>query len=208
MSHELRTPLNAIIGFSEIMNGEVFGPLGNEQYKEYIGDIHESGTHLLSIINDILDLSKVEADSYDLVEDQLDVAKVLDACSRMIRTRAQTGELSLSVELDPNLPKLLADERALKQMIINLVSNAVKFTPQGGSIALRAHLEADGRIALEVADTGIGIARSDIKKAFEPFSQLQTDALVYKADGTGLGLPLTAALARSQIGRASCRERV
>ena len=197
MSHELRTPLKAIIGFSEIMNGEVFGPLGNEQYKEYIGDIHESGTHLLSIINDILDLSKVEADSYDLVEDQLDVAKVLDACSRMIRTRAQTGELSLSVELDPNLPKLLADERALKQMIINLVSNAVKFTPQGGSIALRAHLEADGRIALEVADTGIGIARSDIKKAFEPFSQLQTDALVYKADGTGLGLPLTAALARS-----------
>ncbi|MGD1935803.1 MAG: ammonium transporter [Candidatus Phaeomarinobacter sp.] len=197
MSHELRTPRNAIIGFSEIMNGEVFGPLGNEQYKEYIGDIHESGTHLLSIINDILDLSKVEADSYDLVEDQLDVAKVLDACSRMIRTRAQTGELSLSVELDPNLPKLLADERALKQMIINLVSNAVKFTPQGGSIALRAHLEADGRIALEVADTGIGIARSDIKKAFEPFSQLQTDALVYKADGTGLGLPLTAALARS-----------
>ncbi len=197
MSHELRTPLNAIIGFSEIMNGEIFGPLGNEQYKEYASDIHDSGTHLLSIINDILDLSKVEADSYDLAEDELDVAQVLDACSRMIRTRAQSGELKLSVEIEPDLPKLVADERALKQMIINLVSNAVKFTPQGGSIALRARLEADGRIALEVADTGIGIARSDIKKAFEPFSQLQTDALVFKADGTGLGLPLTAALARS-----------
>ena len=115
----------------------------------------------------------------------------------MIRTRAQSGELKLSVEIDPDLPKLVADERALKQMIINLVSNAVKFTPKGGSISLRARLEADGRIALEVADTGIGIARSDIKKAFEPFSQLQTDALVFKADGTGLGLPLTAALARS-----------
>jgi len=197
MSHELRTPLNAIIGFSEIMNGEIFGPLGNEQYKDYVGDIHESGTHLLSIINDILDLSKVEADSYDLAEDELDVALVLDACGRMIRTRAQSGELTLSVEIEPELPKLVADERALKQMIINLVSNAVKFTPQGGSVALRARLEADGRVALEVADTGIGIARSDIKKAFEPFSQLQTDALVYKADGTGLGLPLTAALARS-----------
>ena len=197
MSHELRTPLNAIIGFSEIMNGEIFGPLGNEQYKEYVGDIHASGTHLLSIINDILDLSKVEADSYDLTEGELDVAQVLDACSRMIRTRAQSGELTLSVEIEPDLPRLVADERALKQMIINLVSNAVKFTPQGGSISLRARLEADGRIALEVADTGIGIARGDIKKAFEPFSQLQTDALVYKADGTGLGLPLTAALARS-----------
>jgi len=197
MSHELRTPLNAIIGFSEIMNGEIFGPLGNEQYKEYVGDIHASGSHLLSIINDILDLSKVEADSYDLAEDELDVARVLDACSRMIRARAQGGELTLSVEIEPELPKLVADERALKQMIINLVSNAVKFTPQGGSVALRARLEADGRIALEVADTGVGIARQDIKKAFEPFSQLQTDALVYKADGTGLGLPLTAALARS-----------
>jgi len=197
MSHELRTPLNAIIGFSEIMNGEVFGPVGNEQYKEYVSDIHDSGTHLLSIINDILDLSKIEADSYDLSEDELDVDEVLTACGRMIRTRAESGQLTLTVEIEENLPALIADERALKQMVINLVSNAVKFTPQGGDVALRARLEADGRIALEVADTGVGIARADIAKAFEPFAQLQQDATVFKADGTGLGLPLTAALARS-----------
>ncbi|GAA6155742.1 ammonium transporter [Pyruvatibacter sp. HU-CL02332] len=197
MSHELRTPLNAIIGFSEIINGELFGPLGNEQYKEYVSDIHDSGSHLLSIINDILDLSKIEADSYDLAEDELNVRDVMTACERMIRTRAQSGQLNLAVEIEPDLPALVADERALKQMLINLVSNAVKFTPEGGDIALRARLEADGRIAIEVADTGVGIARSDIAKAFEPFAQLQADATVFKADGTGLGLPLTAALARS-----------
>lgn len=197
MSHELRTPLNAIIGFSEIINSELFGPLGNEQYKEYVSDIHDSGSHLLSIINDILDLSKIEADSYDLAEDDLNVGDVMIACERMIRTRAQSGQLNLAVEVEPNLPGLVADERALKQMLINLVSNAVKFTPEGGDITLRARREADGRIALEVADTGVGIARSDIAKAFEPFAQLQADATVFKADGTGLGLPLTAALARS-----------
>jgi Amt family ammonium transporter len=197
MSHELRTPLNAIIGFSEIINGELFGPLGNEQYKEYVSDIHDSGSHLLSIINDILDLSKIEADSYDLAEDDLNVADVMIACERMIRTRAQSGQLNLTVDIEPDLPKLVADERALKQMLINLVSNAVKFTPEGGDIALRARREADGRIAIEVADTGVGIARTDIAKAFEPFAQLQADATVFKADGTGLGLPLTAALARS-----------
>ncbi len=197
MSHELRTPLNAIIGFSEIINKEVFGPVDHPQYREYVGDIHDSGTHLLSIINDILDLSKIEADSYELNEDELRVESVLNACSRMIRTRAESGRLKLSVEIEPELPYLYADERALKQMIINLVSNAVKFTPEGGSVSLRARLEPDGRLALEVADTGVGIDRKDLAKAFEPFSQLSSDATVYKADGTGLGLPLTAALARS-----------
>jgi Amt family ammonium transporter len=197
MSHELRTPLNAIIGFSEIINQETFGPVNNPQYKEYVGDIHDSGTHLLSIINDILDLSKIEADSYELHEDRLSLDDVMMACSRMIRTRAESGRLKLSVEIEPDLPLLLADERALKQMVINLVSNAVKFTPEGGSVSLRARMEPDGRLALEVADTGIGIDRKDIAKAFEPFSQLSADATVFKADGTGLGLPLTAALARS-----------
>ncbi|MEQ8746140.1 ammonium transporter [Pyruvatibacter sp.] len=197
MSHELRTPLNAIIGFSEIINGEIFGPVDNPQYKEYISDIHDSGTHLLSIINDILDLSKIESDSYQLAEEELDIAAVLDACGRMIRTRAESGELTFEVDIEPDLPWLVGDERALKQMVINLVSNAVKFTPRGGHVALRARLEADGRLALEVADTGVGIARQDIARAFEPFQQLSLDATVFKADGTGLGLPLTAALARS-----------
>ncbi len=197
MSHELRTPLNAIIGFSDIINREMLGPVDNAQYKEYAGDIFESGSHLLSIINDILDLSKIEANSYELQEDELDVADVLASCHRMMKTRAQSGELSLLLEVEENLPPLRADARALKQMVINLVSNAVKFTPQGGEVAIRARLEADGRMAFEVADTGVGIARKDIAKAFEPFSQLSNDATVFKADGTGLGLPLTAALARS-----------
>lgn len=196
MSHELRTPLNAIIGFSEVINHELFGPVGNDRYKEYVNDIHKSSSHLLSLINDILDLSKIEADRYELYEEELDLADVMASCKHMIRHRAQEAAVDLTVSVSPTLPGLIADKRALRQMILNLVSNAVKFTPRGGYIELSAFLEPDQRIALRVRDTGIGIAKADIPTALEPFRQIGKDSNVYSTEGTGLGLPLTNALAR------------
>ncbi|HUD53421.1 ammonium transporter [Parvibaculum sp.] len=196
MSHELRTPLNAIIGFSEVINMQLFGPVENERYRDYIGDIHKSSSHLLSLINDILDLSKIEANRYDLYEEELDLSEVLAGCERMMRHRAEDAGLDFAVSIAPGLPLLVADKRALRQMILNLVSNAVKFTPSGGRIDLSAALEPDNRLALSVRDTGVGIAAADIPLALEPFRQIASDSAVYSAEGTGLGLPLTRALAR------------
>ena len=196
MSHELRTPLNAIIGFSELMNGELFGPIGNDRYKEYVDDIHKSSSHLLSLINDILDLSKVEADRYELYEEELDVNDVVESCRRMIEHRATDAGVSLAVSVEEKLPMLYADKRAMRQIILNLVSNAVKFTPRGGKVALAAFLEPDNRLAFRVSDTGVGMTKEDIPLALEPFRQINMDSTVYAAEGTGLGLPLTRALAR------------
>mgnify|MGYP003627209617 FL=1 len=196
MSHELRTPLNAIIGFSEIINDELFGPLENEQYKEYVGDIHSSSRHLLSLINDILDLSKIEANRFELDDDELDLASLFDSCASMIRHRAAENMVSFEVSVAPGMPLVIADKRAMRQMVLNLVSNAVKFTPEKGTVRLSAFVEPDGWVVLQVSDTGIGIAKDDMSKALEPFRQISTDETVYSAEGTGLGLPLTVALAR------------
>ncbi|MEQ9151380.1 MAG: ammonium transporter [Parvibaculaceae bacterium] len=196
MSHELRTPLNAIIGFSEVMNGELFGPMENERYKDYVGDIHKSSSHLLSLINDILDLSKIEADRYELYEEELDVPEVVASCERMMRHRSEEAGVNLTVTVDDGLPLLMADKRALRQIMLNLVSNAVKFTPKGGSIQLAAFLEPDRRMAFRVTDTGVGMAKKDIPIALEPFRQIGKDSNIYSTEGTGLGLPLTRALAR------------
>ncbi|ABS63047.1 integral membrane sensor signal transduction histidine kinase [Parvibaculum lavamentivorans DS-1] len=196
MSHELRTPLNAIIGFSEVMNGELFGPIENERYKDYVGDIHKSSSHLLSLINDILDLSKIEADRYELYEEELDVMDVVASCERMMRHRADEAGVALKVTVEDELPLLMADKRALRQIVLNLVSNAVKFTPKGGLIQLGAFMEPDGRMAFRVADTGVGMSKKDIPIALEPFRQIGKDSNVYSTEGTGLGLPLTRALAR------------
>lgn len=196
MSHELRTPLNAIIGFSEVMNGELFGPMENERYKDYVGDIHKSSSHLLSLINDILDLSKIEADRYELYEEELDVPEVVASCERMMRHRSEEAGVNLTVTVDDGLPLLMADKRALRQIMLNLVSNAVKFTPKGGSIQLAAFLEPDQRMAFRVTDTGVGMAKKDIPIALEPFRQIGKDSNIYSTEGTGLGLPLTRALAR------------
>lgn len=196
MSHELRTPLNAIIGFSEIINKELFGALENEQYKEYVDDIHSSSRHLLSLINDILDLSKIEANRFELDEDELDLGSLFDSCASMIRHRAEEGLIDFEVSVAPAVPMVIADKRAMRQMVLNLVSNAVKFTPESGTVRLSAFVEPDGRVALQVSDTGIGIAKDDMSKALEPFRQISTDETVYSAEGTGLGLPLTVALAR------------
>ena len=189
MSHELRTPLNAIIGFSEIMNAELLGPLGSPEYRQYAGDIHESGAHLLSLINDILDLSKIEAGRLDLVEERMVVCDVIEASMRIIRERAQAARLVLECEIPEDMPTLFADERAIKQILLNLLSNAVKFTDAGGRVTIAAQMTTAGGIAFSVADTGVGMNAMEIKKALSPFGQVDS-SLARKHEGTGLGLPL------------------
>ncbi|MDJ0950145.1 MAG: PAS-domain containing protein [Alphaproteobacteria bacterium] len=194
MSHELRTPLNAIIGFSEILANQLMGPIEQTAYLEYAKDIHYSGTHLLSLINDILDLSKVEAGKFELQEEDLDVGQTIEAAVRIIRERVETAELSLEVNVEPDLPPLYADSRAIKQMLLNLMSNAVKFTPAGGSVRAAAGFGDDGRFYLRVADTGVGIAREDMERALSPFGQV-VSSMTRQHTGTGLGLPLVKSLA-------------
>ncbi|MFQ5786207.1 MAG: sensor histidine kinase, partial [Alphaproteobacteria bacterium] len=193
MSHELRTPLNAIIGFSEMIRDGVFGPLGDPKYKEYAVDINASGAHLLEIINDILDLSKIEAGKLKIEETIVDVPRVVQGCFTLIKDRAASGGITLSQRLAPDLPALRADERKLKQILINLLSNAIKFTPAGGSVVLHAELNERGEFSIGVADTGIGIAAEDIPKVMSSFGQAD-GSLNRKYEGTGLGLPLTKAL--------------
>ena len=144
MSHELRTPLNAVIGFSEILSNELMGPIGQAAYLEYANDIQDSGTHLLSLINDILDLSKVEAGKFDLQEELLDISKTVDAAVRIVRERVDNAQLSLRVNVEPDLPPLFADARALKQILLNLLSNSAKFTPAGGVITVDAERDSTG----------------------------------------------------------------
>ena len=200
MSHELRTPLNAIIGFSEIMKGEMFGPLGHDSYKEYASDIYESGRHLLTLINDILDVSKAEAGRIELEEELVELRPVIEACGRLVKARAESGEVTLAVKLPDIAPKLVADERRLKQILLNLLSNAVKFTLPGGRVQVEASVLPGGELALAVADTGIGIAPEDIPRVLAPFGQVES-GLNRKYEGTGLGLTLTKALIELHGGR-------
>jgi PAS domain S-box-containing protein len=194
MSHELRTPLNAIIGFSEIVAGELFGPIGGPRYVEYARDIHTSGIHLLSIISDILDLSKIEAGRRELSESAIDLREAAESALRLVRGRAENGGVRLvnGIESD-TVPRLFADERGVKQMLLNLLSNAVKFTPGGGQVTVSAGLRGDGSLAVSIEDTGIGIAPEDIPRALAPFSQVDS-ALTRRYEGTGLGLPLVKSL--------------
>ncbi len=199
MSHELRTPLNAIIGFSEILRHELMGPLGDPQYRGYAADIHDSGIHLLSVINDILDLSKIEAGKLDLMEEKVDVPRVIAASLRIVKERAEAAGLDIFAELADDLPRLRADARALKQIILNLLSNAIKFTPAGGRISVRAMVDDDGYFNLSVVDNGIGIAPQEIPKAMSPFGQVDS-SLARAHEGTGLGLPLVKSLAEMHDG--------
>jgi signal transduction histidine kinase len=188
MSHELRTPLNAIIGFSEVLLERMFGEV-NAKQEEYLRDILASGRHLLSLINDILDLSKVEAGRMELELDRFDLPAALENTLTLVRERASRHAIALEVGIDPALGEVVADERKLKQIVLNLLSNAVKFTPEGGRIALAAAL-ADGSVEIAVSDTGIGIAPEDQERIFEEFRQVGSD-YVRKREGTGLGLALT-----------------
>jgi signal transduction histidine kinase len=188
MSHELRTPLNAIIGFSEVLIEKMFGEV-NEKQADYLKDIHESGRHLLSLINDVLDLSKIEAGRMELELGTFHLPTAISNAMTLVRERAQRHGIHLASELDPALGELNADERKVKQILLNLLSNAVKFTPDGG----RVHVSAacvDSRVEVSVRDTGIGIAPEDHAAVFEEFKQVGRDALK-KAEGTGLGLTLT-----------------
>jgi two-component system cell cycle sensor histidine kinase PleC len=193
ISHELRTPLNAIIGFSEIMRGEIFGPLGAERYREYAHDIHHSGRHLLAIINDILDLTKVEAGKMQVQETVVDVAEVIESALAIVRDSALRAGLTL--QTSDNAPKatLSTDERILRQILLNLLSNAIKFTPVGGSVAIETSRGGAGDLLITVRDSGIGIAPEDISRVMEPFAQV-ADPLSRQHQGTGLGLPLVRSL--------------
>ena len=198
MSHELRTPLNAIIGFSELIASGMFGPVGEPRYAEYARDIQRSGQHLLRIINDLLDLSKVEAGKQQLRESEIGLAEVIDSSVRLVQPRVKAAGLTLAVEVPAGLPALHADARLLKQILINLLSNAVKFTPKG-SVTVRAGLH-DGAISIAVADTGVGMSAREIELALAPFGQVDS-GLSRKHEGTGLGLPLARAFAELHGGR-------
>lgn len=189
MSHELRTPLNAIIGFSEIITNQMFGPVGQQKYADYAADIRSSGTHLLSIINDILDISKAESGKLELAEEPLDPVETLNRTMRMFRHRASEIGVNLSFRVRDEIPWLIADPRLFKQVVINLTSNALKFTPESGTVKVELGIDAAGDLSLTVADTGIGISASDIRRVFEPFVQVE-GAMSRSHQGTGLGLPL------------------
>ncbi|MDB5409676.1 MAG: integral rane sensor signal transduction histidine kinase [Rhodospirillales bacterium] len=189
MSHELRTPLNAVIGFSEIIAAQPFGPLGDERYRDYAATINESGMHLLALINDVLDFSKIDVGRLQLDEEEIDVVAAIAGAVRLIRGNAADGDIRLLEEPDASLPPLRADARRLRQVLLNLLSNAVKFTPAGGQVRISAH-RRDGDLVISVADTGIGIAAEDIPKALERFGQID-NRLNRKFEGTGLGLPLS-----------------
>lgn len=193
ISHELRTPLNAIIGFSDLMNREMFGPLGGDHYRDYARDIYQSAKHLHDVIDDILDLSKIEAGKLELAEAEVDLGTVVKRCLRVVYARAKDNGLRLETSLEEGLPPVLADERKLKQILINLLGNAVKFTESGGLITVQTGQAADGGVFLRVIDTGIGIAEEDLERALMPFGQVD-GAMNRRFEGTGLGLPLTKSL--------------
>jgi two-component system, cell cycle sensor histidine kinase PleC len=201
MSHELRTPLNAILGFSEIIAQECFGPVGSPRYREYAGDIHASGAHLLSLINDLLDVAKIEAGKMEIQPQPFDARQAFDIALKLIAAKAREKRQDLSIEIDSAAPTLYADERALKQILINLVSNAVKFTHEGGRISVVGSPARDGGFQIAVRDNGPGISREKLDKIFSPFNQVD-NRYDRQAGGTGLGLALVRGLAELHGGRA------
>jgi two-component system cell cycle sensor histidine kinase PleC len=188
MSHELRTPLNAILGFSEMFMQQLMGPLGSPKYMEYAGDIHDSGQHLLAIINDILDLAKAESGKLELSEEPTCLNEIMDATLRMCQHKAIEGRVELEYEGQENSPQVVVDPRLFRQVALNLVSNAVKFTPSGGRVKIDMRISAATGVTLLVKDTGIGIAAQDIDRVLRPFEQVES-ALSRRHGGTGLGLP-------------------
>jgi two-component system, cell cycle sensor histidine kinase DivJ len=199
MSHELRTPLNAVIGFSEILNRELFGALGEARYRDYARLIHESGEHLLNVVNDILGMSKIEAGKFKIVKEPFEVATLVKSCCDLMRHTAEQRSLSLIVDVAPGIPELPADKRACKQMLLNVISNAIKFTDPGGWVRVSARVEGEG-VELVVADNGIGIAQADLPKLGNPFVQAN-NSYDRSYDGAGLGLSVVKGLARLHGGQ-------
>ena len=199
MSHELRTPLNAILGFSEVMSGEMLGPLGSETYRSYVRDIHSSGQHLLGLINEILDLSRIEAGQFNLNEEAVELVAIARECLGVVRIKAEAKGLRVRGAFEQDLPALWADERAVRQIILNLLSNAVKFTPRGGEIVVSVGWTAGAGQYVSVKDNGPGIAEAEIPVVLSTFGQGSV-AMKSAEQGTGLGLPIVQALVRLHNG--------
>ncbi len=192
VSHEIRTPLNAIIGFAEIIMDERLGPVGNERYKDYLRDIHASGTHVMSLVNDLLDLSKIEAGRLELHAAAIDTNKIVTECVSLMQPQASRERVIMRLSLAAQLPRVRADERSLRQIVLNLLSNAVKFNEPGGQVIIATAMTEGGSLAIRIRDTGPGMSDADIEHALEPFRQLSNARVT--SGGTGLGLPLTKAL--------------
>ncbi|NVP57931.1 sensor histidine kinase [Mycoplana rhizolycopersici] len=193
MSHELRTPLNAILGFSEVMSTEVMGPLNNPTYKEYTADIHRSGKHLLNLINEILDLSRIEAGKYDLTEEAIRLVEICEDCVGMVQLRARAKNISIRQQFESGMPDVWADEKALRQVVLNLLSNAVKFTPQSGEVTVKVGWTAGGGQYISIRDNGPGIPEEEIPIVLSAFGQ-GSIAIKSAEQGTGLGLPIVQAI--------------
>jgi signal transduction histidine kinase len=196
VSHEIRTPLNAMTGFAEVMMAERFGPIGNERYREYLKDIHGAGTHLVALLNDLLDLSKVETGRLDLTFGNVNVNELTQQCVGIMQPQANRARIIIRTSLTPALPQVIADERTLRQIVLNLIANAIKFTGPGGQVIVSTALSDSHEIMLRVRDTGAGMSEKDIEVALEPFRQVATSGS-WGSGGTGLGLPLTKALAEA-----------
>ncbi len=206
MSHELRTPLNAVIGFSEVLNRELYGSLGEARYRDYARLIHESGEHLLGVVNDILDMSKIEAGKFQIVRESFDVASLINSCCDLMRHTAEKSSITLKVDVAPGIPKLAADNRACKQILLNVIANAIKFTKPGGWVRVSAHVEARD-VVFTVADNGIGIADQDLPKLGRPFVQANNSSDSGQ-EGTGLGLSVVKGLARLHGGSLELRSKL
>jgi signal transduction histidine kinase len=203
MSHELRSPLNAIIGFSEVLKEGLAGDLSQRQ-KEYCAEIFNSGQHLLSLINDILDLSKIEAGKMTLELEKTDLAALLESCLSIVREKAQVHDIALQTRIASDLGQGMVDVRKFRQMVYNLLTNAVKFTPDGGRILMEAKINPSGRLEFSITDNGIGIAEKDMRRLFTPFEQLDS-SLARKYEGTGLGLSMVKRLAELHGGTVSAQ---
>jgi signal transduction histidine kinase len=196
VSHEIRTPLNAMTGFAEVMMAERFGPIGNERYREYLKDIHGAGTHLVALLNDLLDLSKVETGRLDLTFGNVTVNELTQQCVGIMQPQANRARIIIRTSLTQALPQVIADERTLRQIVLNLIANAIKFTGPGGQVIVSTALSDSHEVVLRVRDTGVGMSEKDIEAALEPFRQVATSGS-WGSGGTGLGLPLTKALAEA-----------
>ncbi len=198
LSHEMRTPLNAIIGFSQVMSQEHMGPMGNERYKEYVADIHASSAFLLSLVNDLLDMSKIEAGQFNVDQEDVDLKAIIDDCAALVRPLANKGKIAIHTNVDGHLPHIVADQRSVRQILLNLISNAIKFSHAGNDVYVAATSNQNGTINLSVRDTGMGMTQDELKMALEPFKQTPSAARAQAnnpmAKGTGLGLPLAKAL--------------
>jgi signal transduction histidine kinase len=196
VSHEIRTPLNVITGFAEVIMAERFGPIGNERYREYLKDIHSAGMHLVSLLNDLLDLSKIETGQLDLTFAHVSLNELTQQCVGIMQPQASRARIIIRTSLTPGLPQVVADERSLRQIVLNLLSNSIKFTGPGGQVIVSTAFADSGEAVLRVRDTGVGMSKTDVDAALEPFRQTAV-AGSWGSGGTGLGLPLTKALAEA-----------